>query len=113
LTPLVGPSPKRRSAGLPSLLRPTAFALATQHLTDQTTVHSRKDVVSQRPHQCRLVRDNVSRGDREGLGRVVVGERSDDRIGVGFPGGPFLLYAANCIGSLGEETAGLTRHGGE
>jgi hypothetical protein len=68
----------------------TAFALATQPAQRSDEVHSWKDVVSQRPHQCRLVRDNVSRGDREGLGRVVVGERSADRLGVGFHGGPFL-----------------------
>ena len=104
--------PKECRAGLPS--PPTArsrLALATQQVTHQTTVHGRKNVVSQRPHQYRLVRDNMSQSDREGLRRVVVGEGSDYRFGVGFPGGPFLLHAANCIGSLGEEKAGLTRHG--
>jgi hypothetical protein len=109
IDPLVGSSPKRRSAGLPSLSRHRVRTSDAAQRSDE--VHSWKDVVSQRPHQCRLVRDNVSQGDREGLCRVVVGERSADRLGVGFPGGPFLLYAANCTSGLGEEEAGLTRHG--
>jgi hypothetical protein len=77
--------------------------LSAQQVTDGTTVHDWKDVVSQRPHQYRLMRDNVGQSNREGLGRVVVGERRDDRIGFGFPDGPFLLYSANCIGSFDEE----------
>jgi hypothetical protein len=85
--------------------------LSAQQVTDGTTVHDWKDVVSHGPHEYRLVGNNVGQSDREGLGRVVVGERSDDRIGFGFPDRPFLLYAANCIGSFDEEKTGLTRHG--
>jgi hypothetical protein len=63
------------------------LALSAQQVTDETTVHDRNDVVSQRSHQRWLVTDNVSQGDREGLGCFVGGERSDYRFSFGFCGG--------------------------